>query len=149
MRVRPLEAGEIGRAREIAAGLVEAPQWPEAAYRQALDAGSSPRRLVLAAERGERLIGFAVAAVVAGEAELESIAVERAVQRAGVGRALLEALVDAARGLGAERFLLEARVSNEPALRLYRALGFVENGRRPRYYRDPEEDAVLMERVLG
>lgn len=149
MRLRPLEAREIGRAREIAAGLAEAPQWPEAAYRQALDREARPCRIAVAAELDERLVGFAVAAVVASEAELESIAVERAAQRRGVGRALLEALARAARELRAERLLLEVRASNEPALGLYRSMGFAVTGRRPRYYRNPEEDAVLMERRLG
>jgi ribosomal-protein-alanine N-acetyltransferase len=45
--------------------------------------------------------------------------------------------------------ILEARASNQPALRLYRALGFVETGRRPRYYADPIEDAVLLRLQLA
>ena len=45
---------------------------------------------------------------------------------------------------GVREVILEVRASNLPALALYRQLGFVETGRRPRYYQAPEEDAILM-----
>jgi ribosomal-protein-alanine N-acetyltransferase len=45
---------------------------------------------------------------------------------------------------GVREVLLEVRSSNQRALGFYRSLGWSETGRRPRYYADPEEDAVLM-----
>jgi ribosomal-protein-alanine N-acetyltransferase len=82
--------------------------------------------------------------VVGAEAELESIGVEAARQRRGVGTRLLEALAGELLGAGAEELFLEVRASNQRALGLYRRAGFVETGRRARYYADPVEDAVLM-----
>jgi ribosomal-protein-alanine acetyltransferase len=90
------------------------------------------------------VVGFAVVAVVAGEAELETIAVAADGQRRGVGGWLLRALVDELKTAQVSELNLEVRASNQMALGFYRKQGFEEAGRRPRYYADPEEDAVLM-----
>jgi len=95
------------------------------------------------------VLGFAVASVVGPQAELETIAVAAGEQRRGVGRRLFLALLEELRRAEVREVLLEARASNHPALELYRALGFAATGRRPRYYDDPVEDAVLMELRLG
>jgi ribosomal-protein-alanine N-acetyltransferase len=96
------------------------------------------------AERADCVAGFAVASCVGEEAELESISVDQSTQRLGVGRRLLEALTGALRAESARRFLLEVRASNLYAIAFYSALGWVECGRRKRYYADPEEDALLL-----
>jgi ribosomal-protein-alanine N-acetyltransferase len=88
--------------------------------------------------------GFAVASLLAPQAELESIAVAAESQRRGLARRLVAALAADLRPARIMEVVLEVRVSNLPALALYRALGFTESGRRPRYYSDPVEDAVLM-----
>jgi ribosomal-protein-alanine N-acetyltransferase len=91
-----------------------------------------------------RIVGFAVAGVLLPEAELESIVVSAAEQRRGVGRKLFFAMVEELGRVGVREVLLEVRASNQGALDFYRSLGWSETGRRPRYYADPEEDAVLM-----
>jgi ribosomal-protein-alanine N-acetyltransferase len=78
------------------------------------------------------------------EAELESIAVARNVQRHGIGRRLLHALTRELQHQGIEELLLEVRASNLPAIGFYRTANFKQTGIRPRYYIDPQEDAVLM-----
>ena len=88
--------------------------------------------------------GVVVAAIVAGEAELETIAVAADEQRGGVGGLLLQALLDKLRTELVSELNLEVRASNRVALDFYRKHGFEESGRRPRYYADPEEDAILM-----
>ena len=90
------------------------------------------------------VVGFAVASLVAPEAELETMGVASEGQRRGVGARLLQALVEELRAERVTELMLEVRASNCGALAFYRALGFRETGRRPRYYADPEEDAVLM-----
>jgi ribosomal-protein-alanine N-acetyltransferase len=100
---------------------------------------------VFVAEVEGSVVGFVVVSCAAGVAEVESVAVMGSVRRQGVGRALCVAAMEWARGRGAERMELEVRASGEAALGLYRALGFVEVGRRRGYYRGPVEDAVLME----
>jgi ribosomal-protein-alanine N-acetyltransferase len=88
--------------------------------------------------------GFAVASLVAQQAELETIAVAANGQRRGVGGLLLRVLADELRAADVRELNLEVRASNQAALQFYRAHGFEESGHRRRYYADPEEDAVLM-----
>jgi ribosomal-protein-alanine N-acetyltransferase len=106
------------------------------------------RRCFFVAETEGRLVGFAVGKVVGsdgkGVAELESVAVEAAARRGGVGRALCGAVADWCRGEGVATLELEVRSGSAGAIALYSGLGFVVVGRRVRYYREPVEDALLM-----
>ncbi|MGB7744503.1 MAG: ribosomal protein S18-alanine N-acetyltransferase, partial [Terracidiphilus sp.] len=112
---------------------------------------SLPRRISLVAESraAGKVAGFAVASVVAGQAELESIVVASDAQRRGLGRRIFSILIHELKRAGAELLILEVRASNAAALAFYRSLEFAETGRRSRYYIDPVEDAVLMALELG
>ncbi len=100
--------------------------------------------LYLAAEVDGQLAGYGAACVIAGEGEIQRIAVLDAYRRQGHGRKLLDALVVACRGRGARAMTLEVRESNEPAIRLYFAAGFRIEAQRKDYYRNPREDALIM-----
>lgn len=144
MQVRRMSAGDLWRVVEIAASLAHAPRWPESAYLAAMNAENLPQRIALVAEDSGTVMGFVIASVVAQEAELEMIAVAAEAHRRGLGGKLLEALLAELRAAHVSDLILEVRTSNGAAQGLYRAGGFVECGRRLRYYADPEEDAVLM-----
>jgi ribosomal-protein-alanine N-acetyltransferase len=77
-------------------------------------------------------------------AELESVVVSAASRRAGIGRALCCAVLDWCRSNGATEAILEVRASSAAAVALYAGLGFTLAARRPRYYQDPADDALLM-----
>ena len=96
-----------------------------------------------------RVVGFAIASLVPPQAELETIAIAAAEQRRGIGRKLMTAMAEELSAAAVSEALLEVRASNEKALGLYRSMGWLETGRRPRYYAEPEEDAVLMSLALG
>jgi [ribosomal protein S18]-alanine N-acetyltransferase len=151
LRIRRMSAADLERVLEIAASLQHAPQWQAAAYVKAINPENTPRRIALVAADAETDVaaGFVVANLIPPQAELETIAVASDVQRRGIGRLLFEALVEELRAEQVSTLILEVRASNRAALRFYRYEGFVETGRRPRYYADPEEDAVLMELDLG
>jgi [ribosomal protein S18]-alanine N-acetyltransferase len=142
VRIRRMAEADLDCVMEIAEGLKEAPRWTRAAYQAAMDVGGTLRRVALVAKTGD-LAGFAVASVVAPEAELETIAVAREWQRKGVAQRLFAALIEELSAAGVKDVLLEVRGSNEAAIGLYRVLGFQESGRRRGYYADPVEDAVL------
>jgi ribosomal-protein-alanine N-acetyltransferase len=142
--VRPMRAADLDCVLEIANSLPEAPHWNRAAYLVALDALAQPRRFTFVAELEGNVTGFSVASCLGYEAELESIAVNRSVQRLGVGRRLMEALTGVLQAEGVRRILLEVRASNLRAIVFYSALGWSQCGRRPRYYAGPEEDALLL-----
>ncbi len=150
-RIRRMTAADLDRVMEIAQSLSQAPHWPRGAYLTALDPEAAPERIALVAGTPENdvVAGFAVASLTPPEAELETIAVAAAFQRRGVARQLFEALAGELRGRRVRDTLLEVRASNQQAQAFYRALGFAEAGRRPRYYADPVEDAVLMRLRLG
>ena len=81
-------------------------------------------------------------------AELESVVVSASARRAGIGRALCRAVLDWSRSQGATELVLEVRASSSAAIALYAGLGFTLAARRPRYYRDPDDDALLMRMEL-
>ncbi|HVG27999.1 MAG TPA: ribosomal protein S18-alanine N-acetyltransferase [Acidobacteriaceae bacterium] len=134
----------------MAEGIPEAPRWSAPVWARvfAPPGVEGDRRWVVLAEEAGESIGFGVLGLAGDEAEIESVAVVGAWRGKGIGRALCERMVHRARAGGAGRVLLEVRASNEAAHCLYRALGFGEAGRRRGYYRDPEEDAVVMVRDL-
>lgn len=90
------------------------------------------------------ILGYGGFWVVAGEAHISTIAVHPNWRRRGIGELLLVAMLDRAIELGAEIATLEVRVSNIVAQNLYRKYGFEQVGLRRRYYRDRDEDALIM-----
>ena len=113
--------------------------WDAAAL--ADSAARSDRRVMVSGPKGAPT-GVAVAGWVLDEGELFAVAVDEAVRRRGLGRALVESVMRAAEEAGVARMHLEVRSRNGGAIALYRALSFEEVGRRARFYGD--EDAVLM-----
>lgn len=142
---------DIQHVMAIAAGLKDAPRWPEAVYRAAFDSAQMPRRVALVASHGPSgpVIGFAMASLLPPQAELETIAVKSDAQRRGIGSLLIEELAGELKAAAVSEILLEVRTSNYQARAFYGAAGWRQTGTRPRYYADPEEDAVLMSLVLG
>jgi tRNA threonylcarbamoyladenosine biosynthesis protein TsaB len=144
--VCPMAGAWVKEVMEIAGSLKGLPQWTRENYMAALDPDARPRRIALMVlgPDEDRMTGFLVASLLPPQAELEIIAVEARVQRRGLARKLFDELVYQLGPAGVTEVVLEVRASNQAALALYRALGFVETGRRTRYYADPQEDAVLM-----
>ena len=82
------------------------------------------------------------------KADVMTIGVAPHARGRGAGAAILDALLDWARQAGAAEIFLDVRPSNEGAIALYNSRGFVEIGRRPRYFRNPVEEAVEMRAPL-
>lgn len=143
-----IRAGKLGDLASVLAlerATVEAPHWREAEYAAAIGGGGDYlRRCLFVADLGGALIGFAVGKVAGNSAELESVAVELQARRGGIGGALCRAVIGWCTTAGAATVELEVRAASESAIGLYQALGFIQVGRRPKYYSGPEDDAVLM-----
>jgi ribosomal-protein-alanine acetyltransferase len=150
VHIRPMREVDITRVLEIADALPTAPHWPLSAWLDALDPAAQLRRKALVAEDPGKgvVLGFAVASVLAPQAELETIGVSTEAQRRGIARYLFATLAAELKQAHITEVTLEVRASNGAALQFYRALGFREAGRRRRYYADPEEDAVLLRLTL-
>jgi tRNA threonylcarbamoyladenosine biosynthesis protein TsaB len=141
-RVRAMVSGDLARIDELEHRLFADP-WPRASF---LDALADPRAVCLLAERGGDVAGYLVATALPPVAELQNLGTAPEQQRAGVARALVDALLDTCRARGMRELALEVRVSNAAAQALYRTHGFKLVGLRRGYYRRPEEDALLMAR---
>lgn len=102
-------------------------------------------------QRTQKPAGFVLARLAAGEAEILTIAVARTWRRHGLGRELMEAVLRHLHAERAETLFLEVAETNQPAVSLYRRLGFFDVGRRPAYYGEPGEAktaALIMRRDL-
>jgi ribosomal-protein-alanine N-acetyltransferase len=101
-------------------------------------------------EDNERLVGFAIMAISSEESHLLNIGVNKDFRGSGFGEQILKKMIIAAEVMGSKKIILEVRVSNKIAYRLYEKLGFYEIGERKKYYRLPEgrEDAYVMSKTL-
>lgn len=134
----------VARIAELEHELFGVGAWSRDAVGQELDAFA--RTYLLAVDDADHTVihGYAGFWYDGDDAELMTIGVERDCQRQGVATRLLAALIDQARAQGARRMLLEVRVDNGPALRLYERHGFRRMGLRKRYYQPEGVDAYTM-----
>lgn len=115
--------------------------WSERSIRSEL---TNPLSLWVVALENDTVAGYIGSQTVLGEADMMNLAVHPEYRRAGVGRQLVRELVSRLKEQGSHILVLEVRASNEPAIALYDQLGFVQVGRRPNYYRNPKEDALIL-----
>src|SRR5687768_5537110 len=92
--------------------------------------------------------GFIASRLVADELHINNVAVRHEYRRLGIARMLLETALEEAGRRGARRGFLEVRAGNSPAQALYSMCGFKVTGRRPAYYTEPLEDALVMSLVI-
>lgn len=123
----------------------EAARWTQDDYERLMeDPGGKILVVDLPTMDPAKILGFAAFHRIIDEVELQNMAVDPDHQHQGVGRALLEAARERMLQAGAKRVFLEVRASNKPALSLYCSIGFGLHSRRKDYYRDPQEDALVL-----
>jgi len=142
MHVRPATPGDIPAMMQLVIRSVTAAHWSREQYERVFGE-QTPRRVALVIEEAADLQGFLVAHEVAGEWEIENIAVAGAARRRGLGTRLLGEFLKLARAEGATAVFLEVRESNHAARLLYEKWSFEERGRRSGYYTQPQEDAIV------
>lgn len=161
--VEPMRLLDIGEVMEIEHDSFPSP-WSARAYRHDLLENDLSHYFVVRQRSLERpelsllarvrrslgvgirpaILGYGGFWLMAGEAHISTIAVQPNWRRRGIGELLLVAMLDRATELGAEIATLEVRVSNVTARNLYHKYGFQQVGLRRRYYRDRDEDALIM-----
>lgn len=145
--IRPANSEDIATLKEIAAQSPSAAQWTEAQWRAALEE-SHRRRIVLVLQWEGSAAGFIVGSEVAGEWELENVAVISEMRRRGLGKQLMKGFEAELLKSNAHLVSLEVRRSNSEARALYEMFGFEIAGTRREYYKDPQEDAVIYRKLL-
>lgn len=141
MLLRPLTAADLPDLVRMEGELFGAGAWSRESLAEEI-VGTG--RWYLGAVVDGRLVGYAGLWFDGYDVQVMTIGTDVAHQGRGLGRLMLDALVERARALGAAAMLLEVRVDNEPALRLYRRTGFEQLGLRRGYYQPENADAWTM-----
>ncbi len=100
--------------------------------------------IYIVAEEGNEIAGYCGLWMVAGEGQINNVAVREDFRQKGVGYGMLCYLLELGREKNQDAFTLEVRVGNEAAIRLYEKLGFRSLGIRRGFYEKPKEDANIM-----
>ena len=154
----PMRPEDLAAVAAIEQSIYSAP-WSEGNFADSLAAGYCAWVVRIDAGRAmgpasKRVIGYFILMPAVDEAHILNVSVAREWQHRGVGRALLEKIVEIASGHRAATLILEVRPSNVRALEVYRRFGFSLIGVRPRYYpasaadQQSREDALVMKRAL-
>ena len=142
--IRRFDARDAVAVGEILASSPEAAAWSVKSLEQLNLRGE----LGWVIEDGGEVVGFLVVQSVVAEAELLNLCVAPQKRRAGLAEALLNEVISELRRDRVDRMFLEVRESNTPAISFYEKHHFRKTGRRPAYYRNPDEAAVLMMKEL-
>ena len=112
--------------------------------RDVCDTISTEGAMCYVAERDGKLAAYVIGRVIAPEGEIYRIATLPEYRKRGIAYRLLDYAYKTERGRGLETLFLEVRKENTPARALYSAYGFKEVGVRKNYYKNPDDDAVIM-----
>lgn len=140
MTIVKMNANHVSQVAELEKCCFRDP-WSEKSIASELD---NKLAYWLVAVSNEKVIGYVGSQTVMGETDMMNIAVHSDFRRQGIAEALINALIEALRECGSHCLTLEVRASNEPAQKLYGKLGFKVIGKRPRYYHNPREDALIL-----
>ncbi|MFI9487718.1 ribosomal protein S18-alanine N-acetyltransferase [Promicromonospora sp. NPDC052451] len=148
VRLRPLRNTDFDRVLELERQLFGRGAWTYGMLADEL-AGLGRWYIVAEPERLDRagdqpVVGYAGLWFDGDVTQIMTIGVDPAVQRHGVGRQLMTALIERSRRLKAGAVLLEVRVDNAAAIEMYRSFGFEILGVRKRYYQPEDKDAYTM-----
>lgn len=146
LNIRPMQLDDLAQVHNIDCVSFTLP-WPESAYRYELVENQSSLLRVAELEQsdGSRLIvGIVVVWMILDEAHIATIAVHPDYRDNGIATQMMVEVMRVAVHLGALLATLEVRENNIAAQKLYHRFGFSVVGRRPRYYKDNQEDALIM-----
>ena len=141
--IRTMTENDIPRAAQLEKMIFTDP-WSENVYRQTFKIPGVEYVAVCDDEAADEMVGGAGVRNIVGTGEITNVMLLPGYRGQGIGRRMLEEVIKRGRDLGAKDFTLEVRKSNENAIRLYEKLGFESAGIRPHFYRNPDEDAVIM-----
>ena len=140
MIIRRMSAADIPFAAEIERLCFVHP-WSEQSINEEM---SKENSVFLMAFEDETPIGYVGLSTILDEGYMGNLGVVEEYRRKGIGKALMNELINECKAMDSAFVTLEVRASNTPAVKLYESLGFTEAGRRKNYYKEPLEDAILM-----
>ena len=149
-QLRTASVADLHHIMDIERSVFVSDAWSEPTMRGELESENTVYVVATALGAPDIVQGYAGLMVPAGatEADVQTIAVAPDVRRMGLGRALMHALLKAARAAGVREVFLEVRADNDGAQAMYDSLGFVGIGVRPGYYQPDDVDALVMKLEL-
>ena len=139
--IRPMGEDDLDQVQAIDQISFSLP-WPKRAFRYELL--ENPKSMLWVAEMNHKVVGAIVVWIILVEAHIATLAVLPEFRRQGYAQKLVLKALTSAKENGAQHTTLEVRASNIVAQNLYRGFGFEIVGRRPQYYQDNREDALIM-----
>jgi ribosomal-protein-alanine N-acetyltransferase len=143
-QIHALQAKDAAAVYALGRSAPEVGQWSEASYERLGEIGQKGWVSV----DGGILNGFIVVRILSPEMEILNLVVAAGSRRRGVAAKLFASAQEEAREQNVSRVFLEVRESNSAAITFYERIGFSKMGLRADYYRDPLEDAILMEKGI-
>lgn len=140
MIIREMKEADIPYVCEIECSIFSKP-W---SFNSFLSSIKDTDNIYLVVEEEEEVIGYCGLWGIVGEGQINNVAVKNEHRNKGIGRKMLQRLIDLGKEQGLEEFTLEVRVSNKNAIHLYRSLLFKDAGIRKNFYEEPAEDAIIM-----
>ena len=138
--VRPMQKEDVPAISKLEEEAFSMPWKPE----DFLDMVDREGSLYVTALCDGKVIGCCGVTNACGDGDINNVVVAEEWRGQGVGKKMLETLMEWGKRIGIENYTLEVRVSNTPAIRLYESLGFESAGIRPGFYDRPKEDASIM-----
>ena len=121
------------------------PPW---SYKAICDFAEFDTNRILVARANDAVVAYITYSVVLDEVQIANVATHPNYRRMGIAEKLLRQLYSQSKDAGMSVITLEVRHTNEPAITLYQKCGYLEVGRRKNYYKNPTEDALLMNLTL-
>ena len=141
MEIVKMNAAHVASVAAIEKECFGMAAWSERSVASELD---NKLALWLVARDGETVAGYVGSQTVMDETDMMNVAVTGSYRRRGIAEELVNKLVEELKAIDSHCLTLEVRASNTPAQAMYEKLGFAEIGRRPRYYQNPKEDALIL-----
>ena len=142
-------AEDIPQVMQIETSLIS-DAWSKQGFLDTMDSPDAISQVAVeaacdAVEKGkDRILGYIIMYISFEEGEISNVAVAEAVQNQGIGSELLQSMLEIGSSESVTRFILEVRVSNEPAIALYKKYEFEQIGIRRDFYEKTREEALIM-----
>ncbi|WP_313344895.1 ribosomal protein S18-alanine N-acetyltransferase [Sedimentibacter sp.] len=140
MLVRGIRRDDLDQITEIEKTCFSLP-WSKESYERELE---NKLAYYQCAEENEVILGYMGMWRILDECHITNVAVLPQYRKKGVATHLINKMIEICKCSEITQMTLEVRESNIPAINLYKKFGFLEAGKRPRYYQVPIEDAIIM-----
>ncbi len=145
LKIRKMKIDDLEKVLEIEKKSFPNP-WSKNAFLYEIESDVSYPWII---ELDDRIVGYSIHWLILDEAHLSNIAIDPIFRRRGIGKFLLEKVIESVKKMGAKFLTLEVRVSNTNAITLYTKMNFKVVGIRKNYYTNPVEDAFIMMKNLN